>query len=262
VYCRPGAAAAANPYGMHTHGLVAVCCVVQEFAGSPGSGRRVSPSWSLPPCPSATSIPVIGSTAAPAARVAWPKPRRGLQRLLQRCSPQPLPPLLSPLAGVVAVAMAVGSSHTCVIALDNGVKCWGSNGFGQLGIGNKTDQNLPADVPGGVKKGKKDERQQGSSPVLAATIAGGSRSVDQDRVLEEGSEMVGREQGVEGARRQGSKGAREQWKGERAALFRPHVSRGLAVCKQTVHAHLFMCVFIHVRTSLRFFAVRCAVSRA
>ncbi|MBL8777474.1 MAG: hypothetical protein JNK12_16145 [Acidimicrobiales bacterium] len=37
--------------------------------------------------------------------------------------------------GRTATAMAAGSTHSCAL-LDNGqVKCWGSNGFGQLGLG-------------------------------------------------------------------------------------------------------------------------------
>jgi hypothetical protein len=51
-------------------------------------------------------------------------------------------------AGVSAIAIAAGLDHTCVIVIGGGVKCWGSNRYGQLGIGNTVDQFSPADVPG------------------------------------------------------------------------------------------------------------------
>jgi hypothetical protein len=54
--------------------------------------------------------------------------------------------LFSP--GVAAVTIALGESHTCAIVSGGGVKCWGNNGNGQLGIGNRTDATRPADVAG------------------------------------------------------------------------------------------------------------------
>ncbi len=56
-------------------------------------------------------------------------------------------PLFS-LAGVSALAIALGCYHTCAIVNGGGVKCWGSNINGQLGIGSKTDATRPADVSG------------------------------------------------------------------------------------------------------------------
>jgi len=42
-----------------------------------------------------------------------------------------------------AIAIALGTTHTCAILDDNSLKCWGANGFGQLGIGNTTSQSSP-----------------------------------------------------------------------------------------------------------------------
>jgi alpha-tubulin suppressor-like RCC1 family protein len=61
------------------------------------------------------------------------------------------PPTPYPLAGLFAIAIAVGGPHTCAIAAGGGVKCWGANGNGQLGIGSYEDQNRPADVTGAAR---------------------------------------------------------------------------------------------------------------
>ncbi len=50
--------------------------------------------------------------------------------------------------GVSAVAIALGSDHTCAIVSGGGVKCWGYNYYGQLGIGSRTDATSPAEVAG------------------------------------------------------------------------------------------------------------------
>ena len=51
-------------------------------------------------------------------------------------------------AGVSATAIALGFYHTCVIEAGGGVKCWGSNGNGQLGIGSTDGQTSPVVVTG------------------------------------------------------------------------------------------------------------------
>ena len=50
------------------------------------------------------------------------------------------------LSGFSAVAIALGQYHTCVIVAGGGVKCWGYNGYGQLGIYNYNTQYSPVDV--------------------------------------------------------------------------------------------------------------------
>jgi hypothetical protein len=75
-------------------------------------------------------------------------PRAPSHPLTPSCPlPSPPPPLPTE-AGVSPTAIALGRHFTCALAADGGVKCWGRNDNGQLGIGSTTQQNSPVDVPG------------------------------------------------------------------------------------------------------------------
>ncbi len=48
------------------------------------------------------------------------------------------------LEGVKSIAL--GGTHSCALLQNGTAKCWGHNGYGQLGDGTKTDRNAPTDV--------------------------------------------------------------------------------------------------------------------
>src|SRR5438067_11004657 len=74
-------------------------------------------------------------------------------------------------AGDLAVAIATGGDHTCAVTAAGGLKCWGSNEYGQLGDGTTTERDTPVKVKrltGGVAAAA-----TGGYHTCAVTAAGG-----------------------------------------------------------------------------------------
>lgn len=78
---------------------------------------------------------------------------------------------LGPHSGLtsVDVRVAAGRVHTCAVYL-GAVKCWGYNGFGQLGDGTFNDRFIPGDVIG--LPGQPVDVTAGATHSCALTAAG------------------------------------------------------------------------------------------
>jgi len=49
-------------------------------------------------------------------------------------------------SGVAAIF--AGQDYTCALITTGGIKCWGYNGYGQLGDNSTTNRHTPVDVIG------------------------------------------------------------------------------------------------------------------
>jgi alpha-tubulin suppressor-like RCC1 family protein len=57
-------------------------------------------------------------------------------------------PVVQEVPGISASAISAGQNHTCALLTNSSVSCWGSNVYGQLGIGSKINSTSPVLVPG------------------------------------------------------------------------------------------------------------------
>ncbi len=95
--------------------------------------------------------------------------------------------------GVIPSDMALGSEHTCAVD-EEAVRCWGSLGFGRLGLADRVGEVLSA--PGDAVAALEPSRQvaAGALHTCARTVAGGISCWGHDHVgqLGDGSADAGR----------------------------------------------------------------------
>jgi len=49
-------------------------------------------------------------------------------------------------SGVASISTARNGNHTCAVTSAGGAKCWGYNGYGQLGDGTNAQRTMPVNV--------------------------------------------------------------------------------------------------------------------
>lgn len=58
----------------------------------------------------------------------------------------PLGPRLTPSPAILPLPLLAPVTHTCGVTTSGAAYCWGYNGYGQLGTGDKTNRVTPAPV--------------------------------------------------------------------------------------------------------------------
>ena len=151
----PGAAAVA-PGAFHTCVLTTaggVQCWGDNEVGALGNGTTTNSSTPVPVSGLSSGVAAVSAggfhtcaLTAAGAVLCWGNnadSELGDGTTTDRLTPTPVSGLSS---GVVAIS--AGTYHTCALTSSGGVRCWGFNGYGELGDGTNVERLTPVSVSG------------------------------------------------------------------------------------------------------------------
>lgn len=122
--------------------------------------RTSTPVASATPTPSATASNTVTATPLPPTLTSTPSSTHTSTPTDLPASPTvtptstPTPTTTATLTSTPdlsadgGIQIALGAHHACAVTATGGVRCWGSNNYGQLGDGTTTNRLTPTDVVG------------------------------------------------------------------------------------------------------------------